>query len=231
MEDERSGLERVFDAMDGVPGTRPLRVSLRRQDDTDGDVGKRRDALGRKPSLRAGQEQLRQVEIEQRQDDLRLRIAEAAVELERHRSLGGEHQPGIERAAIGPPLGAQPGDCRLQHAFPHASHDLRIEVMHRRVAAHSSRVRTLIAVAQPLVIPRRGQHGEPLAVDDGDHAQLLPVEELLDDDPIARRLKRPVDQHRADRVLGLGRRRADQHAFAGRQAVRLHHQGARRPSG
>ena len=231
VEDERPGLERGFDAVDRIPGTRPLRISIRRQDDAHGDAGMRRDALGRESSLGAGQQQLPQVEIEQGQDDLRLRIAEAAVELERHRSLGGEHQPGIERAAIGPPLGAQPGDRRLQHAFPHPSHDVRIEVIHRRVAAHASRVRTQVAVPQPLVVPRRGQDRDPLAVDDGDHAQLLPFEERFDHDPIAGRLKRPINQHRVDRVLGLGLEWRRSTHLCRPPDRRPSPPGARRPSG
>src|SRR5215211_3370261 len=79
VEDERSGLSRAVDAMDWVASARPLWITLRRQDHAHSNLGTYRDALAGKPSLRAAQEQLREIEIEERQNDLRFRIAEAAV--------------------------------------------------------------------------------------------------------------------------------------------------------
>ena len=50
--------------------------------------------------MAAGQGDVGEVAVEQRQHRLRLGIAEAAVELEQPRAVGGEHQPGVEHADV-----------------------------------------------------------------------------------------------------------------------------------
>ena len=57
------------------------------------------------PSIadRAAEQRRGQVAVEERQHDLRLGVAEAGVELEHHRSIGGQHQAGVQHAAVGKP--------------------------------------------------------------------------------------------------------------------------------
>ena len=61
----------------------------------------------------AGQRQLGEIGVEQRQDRLRLGVAEAAVELEQLRSVGGQHQPGVQHADVRRAAGGEVVDDRL----------------------------------------------------------------------------------------------------------------------
>src|SRR3972149_6582980 len=63
-----------------------------------GAGGRARDLGPRGVAGRRGREEIEQVALEPRHDRLRLRIAEAAVELEDARPARGQHQAGIEGA-------------------------------------------------------------------------------------------------------------------------------------
>ena len=61
----------------------------------------------------AGQRQLGEVDVEQRQHGLRLGVAEAAVELDQPRTVGGQHQPGVQHADVRRAGGGEVVDDRL----------------------------------------------------------------------------------------------------------------------
>ena len=82
-----------------------------------------------------------QVALEPRHQHLRLGIAEARVELEHARPVGGEHQPGEQAADE---RGAAPREL-VEHRLVDAVHELGgvREPRHRRVRAHAAGVRAL----------------------------------------------------------------------------------------
>ena len=110
----------------------------------------------------------------------------------------------------------------------------RAEARHRRVAAHAAGVRSLVAVEDPLVVLRRRQRHDVLAVAERQQRELFAREELLQHD--GRLAEAPLAEEDLDRVARGGLRVADDHALAGRQAVgledqrdRRHRRGARAP--
>src|SRR3972149_11560327 len=98
MEDERASPLRVLDTADLDPDLARLRVAPRGEDDRPGARGRDRDLEAREVAGRRGREELEQVALEPRHDRLRLRVAEAAVELEHGAPARGQHQAGIEGA-------------------------------------------------------------------------------------------------------------------------------------
>ena len=104
----------------GSPLHRPLRVAGARQHDARrappcGSRGAERS----KPPRRAGEQHRQQVVLEPQQERLRLGVAEAGVELEHPRPVGGQHQAGVEDADERPVLGREPGQRRPHHALEH----------------------------------------------------------------------------------------------------------------
>ena len=149
------------------------------------------------------------------QDHLCLGVAEPCVALEQDGPIGGEHQPGIERATE---RGAAPGQLREQRPvepFDEVVRGLVGEVLERTVGTHPTGVRPGVEVAQALVVAGHGQRQRFLAIADGDQARLTPLESLLDDDRI--RLDAGVD--RRPRLLDAV---TDGHALAGGEPVGFH---------
>ena len=99
----------------------------------------------------------------------------------------------------------------------------RAEARHRRVAAHAAGVGSLVAVEDPLVVLRRGQRHDVLAVAEGQQRELFALEELLQHD--GRRAEAPLAEEDLDRLARGGLGVADDHALAGRQAVGLEDRG------
>ena len=92
-----------------------------------------------------------------------------------------------------------------------------------RIGAHAAGVGTCVAVAQALVILRRGQRQDVLAVGHDDEAGFLARQEFLDDDLIAggsRTARRTSDCAVGD---GFIRGVDDDHALAGGEAAGLDH--------
>src|SRR5919108_5248555 len=90
-----------------------LRVPGGGEDDRDGRVpGRRERRLIERPHGRRG-EGGKEVALEEREDGLRLGVAEAAVELEHARALVGEHETGVEHAEKRCAAPAELGEHRL----------------------------------------------------------------------------------------------------------------------
>ena len=95
-------------------------VAGARQHDGDRPAGATTVELGdRAPASRpahAREQQLEQVRAQPRQQRLRLGVAEAHVELDHPRAVGGQHQAGVEDAVKRRPARAHPVDDRLVDA-------------------------------------------------------------------------------------------------------------------
>ncbi len=134
-----------------------------------------------------------------------------------------QHQPGVQAAgeADAPPLEL------VQDGRVHLLDELgrRRDAGHRRVGAHAAGVRALVAVADPLVVLRRGERHAHAAVAQGEQRDLLADEPLLDHQRASGIAERAVE-HRASGLLGLLGRAADDDALAGGEPVGLDHRAA-----
>src|SRR5450830_829963 len=175
----------------------------------------------------AGRAELEQVTVQARQHRLRLRIAEAAVELQDLDAGVGDDEAGIKHATEGDVALAQGCDDRLGDVF-HGRVDGRLlEAGDRAVAAHAAGVRALVAGEDALVVlGRRQRHGVPAVAEDKQR-HFGAGEELLDDNDVAGGAE--VARHEAafDRRPGFGVIVADDDALAGGQAVGLDDQRVR----
>ena len=107
-----------------------------------------------------GEGQLGEIGVEQRQQRLGLGIAEAHVVLDESRSVGGEHQAGVEEADVRRARGGEVVEHRLEERTGE-----RVEVEGERgrgVGAHPAGVGTGVAFADALVVlGEREGHGAP----------------------------------------------------------------------
>ena len=93
MEDERAELLGLLDALDRRPRVVPLRILAGRDHDSHCGVRRGLEVDPHKVALRRAGECTEQVAFEPREERLRLRVAEPAVELQHLRPVRGEHQP------------------------------------------------------------------------------------------------------------------------------------------
>ncbi len=91
----------------------------------------------------------------------------------------------------------------------------------RRIGAHPAGIGAGIAVADPLVVLRRGQRQYVLAIDQREKAGFLAPEKLLDDDLGAGRAEAARREHHVDRGMGLGEIGGDDDPLPRRQPVGL----------
>ena len=140
--------------------------------------------------------------------------------------VGGQHQPGVEDAAVVDAAAAQLGEGGRDEVVEHLLDDVLAGAGHRRVRPHAAGVRAPVAVADPLEVLGRGQGDRPLAVAHGQQAELGARHVLLDDHPVAGVAEGLAGELGPDVVLGLDQVGGDQHALAGRQPVGLDHVGA-----
>ena len=90
--------------------------------------------------------------------------------------LGGQHQPGVEHARIGRARVGQ--RARRSGGRSRPSPALRapgVKIGGRAVGAHAAGIGAGIAVADALVVLRRAERDDGLAVDQGEEADLLAV--------------------------------------------------------
>ena len=175
-------------------------------------------------AVRRGRAVLEQVAVQPRQHGLRLRVAEAAVELE-HLDAGLRHdQAGVEHAAVGDAAPAERRDDRLHHVLHGGVDGLLLEPRDRAVAAHAAGVGPLVAGEDALVVLRRRERHRRRAVAEHQQRDLGAGEVLLGDEHVAGVAELARDEAGADGLAGLVHVLADEHALAGGQAVGLDHQ-------
>ena len=137
--------------------------------------------------VRCARERAEQVAFDPRQDRLRLRVAEAAVELEHARAIVGEHQAGVEqarerRASLAPAprarVGARSRAARSTSGSPSPG---------RASTTPSRRCSAPCPVADALEVLRRRKRDRAVAVGEGEERDLLALEQLFDQDVAAER--------------------------------------------
>ena len=203
-----------------------LGVALRGQDDADGGVaGEGRRAGLVELAVRHGEEELGGVGGQQREHDLGLGVAEAHVVLNDLGAVGGQHEPGVEHAAVVDAAAAQLLDQRQDGGVHERRPSRRVHVGHRRVGAHAAGVGPGVAVADALEVLRRDERHGARAVAEDEQRALLAHEPLLDHDVAPGVAEGGARQLGRDVGAGLVEGLRHQHALAGGQAVGLDHPG------
>src|SRR5438105_2795253 len=161
MEDERAVPLGVVDSLDRRPRVALRGIARSGEDDGDGGLVRSVQRPSAEVALSRGGEHAEQVVLEQRDDRLRLGIAEAAVELQHPRPVVGEHQAGVEDADERRPALRE----LVEHRPVDALDDLlRVDPLDGRVRAHAAGVRPGVAVADPLEVLRDRQRDRASAV-------------------------------------------------------------------
>ncbi len=174
----------------------------------------------------AGGQHRQQIVLQAQQERLRLRVSEPGVVLEHPRAVLGEHDPDVEHALELAILLGHAAQRRLADALVQLGR-VRFRDHHRRaVGAHAAGVRAAVAVADPLVVLAGRQRQEALAVAQADQRDLLALEPPLDHDPAGARAEAALLEEHRQRRLQLAFVRRNDHALAGREAVRLEHEAA-----
>jgi hypothetical protein len=222
VEDERPVGFGVLDAGDLGAGVGALRVLTRGHDDCDGSTVRRGELDAGELAARGGRQRAEEVPFQPRHDRLRLRVTEAAVELEHLRPGLRQHQPGEEHSREGRSSPRELLDHRAVHLLDQLGHLVRPHARHRRVRAHAARVRSRVAVPDALEVLRRRQRHHRATVREREHGYLLAREQLLDHDRAGERGRG------AEPFVELRSGLADEHALAGREPVDLDDAGSPR---
>jgi len=182
---------------------RLVRIARGREHCGDGrSRGVERRALG-SPTSRRDLHQVPRQPGKGREQRLRLRIPEPAVELEHvRRAVARQHQPGVQHSAVARPAPREFPQGRLEHLATYPLEQGRRRDAHRAVRSHAAGVRPRVSRTQPLVVLRRRQHDDTLTVGERQDRQLFPLEELLHHDLTPRLPERAVGEHGAG---GAGR--------------------------
>src|SRR5437016_4089402 len=217
----REALEPV-DRPAALDGTR---VPLRGEHDAHRRARVPLERLAGEPPLARAREEVEQIGAESYEENLRLGVAEADVELEDLRAPVLHHETGVQHARVRRALLRE----RLDDGSDDLLHDLGLERRRddgcRRVGAHAAGVRALVAVEDALVVLGRRERHDRRPVRERHERDLVALEELLDDHAAAGVAEEPSPHELVDRLLGLGDRAADEDALAAGEAVRLDDDG------
>mmetsp|Transcript_76657 Transcript_76657/g.165874 ORF Transcript_76657/g.165874 Transcript_76657/m.165874 type:complete len:694 (+) Transcript_76657:3096-5177(+) len=215
---------RVPEAGDLVPHLVLAGVAAAGHDDRDAaGLGQHPHGVLLQPPLHAALEHAVEVALQQRHDRLRLRVSEAAIELDDLRAVCREHQPGEEAAPELRLLTLHPLDGRHEDLPLDALEHRGVDGGRRREGAHAAGVRALVPVEGALVVLRRRQHRHVGAVGQAEDGALRALHLLLEHDLRARLTHGPLLEEVADGRLGLVAVGRHDDALAGRQAARLNH--------
>ena len=178
------------------------------------------------PASRCGVEDREQVTFHSDHERLGLRIPEAHVELD-HVGVARvvDHQSDEEHALVGMAVGLHAVDRRVHDPLEDLLLDRLGDDRRRGVGAHAPGVLAFVAVEGALVVLRRGQGHDPLAVTEGVVGGFLTLQPFLDHDAIAGRAEALVGHHLVDRRVGRRSIRTHRDALARREPVRLHDAG------
>ena len=163
------------------------------------------------PALGGGNQGGDEVALHAVHQRLRFRVAEADVELEHFGALGGHHQAGIQEAGELRPFDGREDDSVEDVAGLSTTQDTGVAIR-----AHAAGVRAGVAVINSFVVLSGSERNGIAAVAEGDEADLLAAEELLDDESALQG---------GERGLGFGAIVGDDDAFAGRQSIGFQNDG------
>ena len=131
-----------------------------------GGVGRCEDVSRRPPSAGGDPDQvLTDPGRKPGEHHLGLRVPKPTVELEHvGRTVRRQHQPGVQHALVGRALRRHLAQHGLEHLAAHPRQQRRRGHAHRGVGAHPAGVRAGVALSEPLVILRRREDHDAVAV-------------------------------------------------------------------
>src|SRR5438067_251071 len=113
--------------------------------------------------------------MQAREHRLGLWVTETTVELEHPGTGVGDHEPRVENPVIRGSPAAHDLNYRLVHRGGDLLDECGVEAGHRRVAAHSARVRPLVPIEDALVVLGRRERNRILAVAERKERELLAI--------------------------------------------------------
>ena len=169
-----------------------------------------------------GEHDVHQVVLQTGQDNLRLRVAKACIELQNLGARGGKHESAVQAAAIIDSLAMELLDG-LVHDGNHGLMLLGCHDGHGTIDAHATRVGTEVALKGALVVLRgsHGTHGD--AIGECQQGALGAGEHLLDDHRVAGLAKSTGEAlvHGVESLLELG---SNDDALTSGKAIGLDHE-------
>src|SRR5215203_5838285 len=124
----------------------------------------------------------RQVVVDQRQYNLRFRVAEANVEFDDFWSLTRQHEAGIQEAAVLVAVGAHPRDNRTHDLLHDPLAHRAVNERARGKRPHATGVRAAVAVERTLVVLGGSQRHRARAIAEREKRDFWPGETLLEYD-------------------------------------------------
>ena len=173
-----------------------------------------------------GQHDIRQVGLETRQYHLRLRVAEASVELDDLRAFRRQHETAVQNAAIvmGKRRASRSSGSRL-HDLMHSGQFFRGNDRHRRVHTHAARIGAAVAIECALVI-LCGGHAVSLAVADERKQRTLGTRQAFFDEHGGAGIAERAVEAGTNSILCGFQVVGNDNALARCQAVRLDNDGS-----
>ena len=176
-------------------------------------------------SRSAGQHHLGQIAVQQGKHYLGFRIAETAVEFHYLHAVAFDHQSGIQAAGIGSSFFIQGGNDRFQNGLFRFDAQRFRHYRSRSIGAHAAGIGPFVPVVHPLVVLGCNHGHHDLAVGKGQKGRFFPIHKLFQHHPGAGFSEFMVGHHVVNGSHGFFFGHGNHHALAGRQPVRLHHNG------
>mmetsp|Transcript_82619 Transcript_82619/g.212838 ORF Transcript_82619/g.212838 Transcript_82619/m.212838 type:complete len:267 (+) Transcript_82619:1858-2658(+) len=171
----------------------------------------------------AALEHLVKVAVQQRHDGLRLRVAKAAIELDDLGAVSREHEPRKEAAHKGDAIGGHAVNSWLEDMILDGLEQGGVHRGRRSKCPHATCVRALIAIVHTLVVLRRWQHCNVLAIGERQHRALHTLHHLLQDNLLAGVAHGSPLEEVTHRLLGLLTVGRHDHPLASSKAAGLDH--------
>ena len=216
------GVLDVFQSGDDIAAPGRHRVAGRGGNQADAPALPEPDQAGLQVTLGAFENIPGEIAGDHRQNRLGLGIAEAAVVFEHLRSGRGEHEPEVEKAAVGEAVLLQAFHRGANEVpFDHFTEVLTFRFKHFQGTdrAHAAGIRPLVRVVDPLVITGRREDLELIVGDRGEDRDLRAFEKFFDQQPALAEF--PLDQHLVEEGFGGRFIGANRHAFPGGETIEL----------
>jgi hypothetical protein len=207
----RAGGLGLIDAGDRFAGLVGAGVSAGGEDHTHARSGAPCESLAGEPAFGGRDQSGEEVGIHAVHQGLRFGVAEADVELENFRALACHHQTGVEKASE-----LRAVDRREDDAVEDVAGLSTIQDAGVAIRAHASGIRAGVAFVDGFMVLRGSERNRIAAVAEGDEADLLAAQELLDDQS---------SLEEGERGFRFGAIVGDDDAFAGRQSICLKNDG------
>src|SRR6266478_2565031 len=125
-----------------------------------------------------------QVKVNPRQNRLRLRIPQPAIEFQDTGTGLGQHQANIKEPLVRDSVSRQPFEGWLDDSRAQGFAKSIRQQFIGRVRPHTARIRALVPVEDALMVARRYERRITPSISENDERELVPFERLLEDDSL-----------------------------------------------